>query len=205
MLVWGGLSGLIGHLRRDDNIIVVAHVAIGLAYLSLFMLLKYFMLERYSNQVVLFLMLYLPFMLGALWTRGGWQKALVLALLLGMSADTLHTSDGDKRFIRDATEWVRDNTPPRASIASNEKYIAYFSERDFNWESALGKNFELDALLAERRNWRRADYLVVHLRKNQEARWQAFLKENHLVELRSFNSDSRRKGRVAIVAVSAEH
>ena len=33
--------------------------------------------------VVLFLLLYLPFMLGALWARGGWRKALVLVLLLG--------------------------------------------------------------------------------------------------------------------------
>lgn len=204
MLVWGRLRGLIGRLRRDDNTIIIAHAGIGLAYLSLFMLLKYFMLERYSNQVVLFLLLYLPFILGALWTRGGWRKALVLVLLLGMSADTLHTNDGDKRFVRDATEWVRDNTPPRSSIASNEKYIAYFSKRDFNWESALGKTFELDELLSEQRNWRRVDYLVVHLRRNQEAQWQVFLEKNHLVELRSFDSDSRRKGRVAIVAVGGK-
>ena len=204
MLVWGRVSGLIGRLRRDDNAIIVAHILIGLAYLSLFMLLKYFMLERYSNQVVLFLLLYLPFMLGTLWARGGWRKALVLMLLLGMSADTLHTNDRDKRFIRDATEWVRDNTPAHSSIASNEKYIAYFSERKFNWESALGKTFELDALLAERRNWRRVDYLVVHLRKEQEASWAEFLEDNDLAELKSFSSNSRRKGRVAVVAVSGE-
>lgn len=204
MLVWGRAAGLLGRLRHDDNTLVVAHVVIGFTYLALFMLLNRFMLERYSNQVVLFVLLYLPFMLGALWGAGGWRRVLVLVVLLGMGADTLHTSDGDKRFIREATDWVRDNTPPQARIASNEKYIAYFSERPFDWASALGTTFELEELLSERRNWRQVDYLVVHLRKRQEGEWRAFLEENRLVELKSFRSDSRRKGRVAVVAVNGE-
>lgn len=201
MLLWGRVAGLLARLRRDDNTVIVAHITIGLVYLSLFILINHFMLERYSKQVGLFILLYLPFLLSVLWGAGRWRRALVLIILLGMSADTLDTGAGDKRFIRDATEWVRDNTPQQSSIFSNEKYIAYFSERDFNWELALGTSFQLEDMIAERRHWQREDYLVVHVRRRHEAQWQAFLAENGLVELKSFRGDSRGKGRVAVVAV----
>ena len=47
-------------------------------------------------------------------------------------------------------------------------------------------------------------FLDENLRKRQEARWAEFLEDNNLVELKSFSSNSRRKGRVAVVAVSGE-
>mgnify|MGYP001826526353 CR=1 FL=1 len=202
VLIWGRVSHLLVRFRRDDNTVLQAHILIGLSYLALFLLLNRFLLERYSNQVVIFLMLYVPFLLSTLWGAGGWRKYLVIALLVVMAGDTLHTGDRDKRFIREATEWVRDNTPAQADIASNEKYIAYFSRRGFNWEAALGYGFKLQAIMENPRHWQGVNYLVVYVRNRDEKAWGAFLQRNGLEELATFEGDKRRRGRVAVVAVS---
>ncbi|AQA17252.1 hypothetical protein BST95_02455 [Halioglobus japonicus] len=201
VLVWGRLTGLLGRLRNDDVVLLRAHALIALLYLALFMLINRFMLERYSIQLVLFLLLYLPFLLGTLWNAGGWRKGLVILLLVGMSLDTVLTGDGDKRFIREATQWVEQNTDAQASIATNEKYIAYFSRRDFDWTAALGQEFKLQNLIAKSRHWRNKDYLVIYVRRRDEAPWAEFLANNHLTESRSFASNNPKKGRVAVVQV----
>lgn len=202
-LAWGRASHLLGRFRRDDQVLLNAHLLIGLSYLALFLLLNRFLLERYGNQVVIFLLLYVPFILSTLWGTGGWRKALAIALLIVMAGDTLHTGDRQKLFIRDATDWVRENTPAQSSIASNEKYIAYFSRREFNWELALSQSFSLRPILEKPRQWRRVDYLVVYVRNRDEELWRSFLERNRLTELQSFEGSNPRKGRVAVVAVSS--
>ena len=174
-----------------------AHLIIAAGYLAVFILINRFMLERYSMQVVIFLLLYLPFVLGALWQRGGWKKYLVIALLAGMSADTLHNGDREKIFIKEATQWVIDNTPEDASLISNEKYIAYFSRREFNWDASQVHRFSLGTILKTPRLWRDHDYLVIYIKPKREDIWQAFLQDQSLIEQHSFGGG--RKGRVAVV------
>ena len=204
VLLWGQRAGLLHRLRSGDDILLKAHLLIGFSYLSLFLLINRFMIERYCDQLVIFLLLYLPFVLSTLWGAGGWRKALVIVLLLGMSGDSLHTGAADKSFIRDATDWVADNTPVDASVTTNEKYIAYFSEREFDWKFALGQQFQLTPILDNPAHWQRRDYMVIYVRKRDEERWQSFLAANDLQELRAFRGESDRKGRVAIVATGSQ-
>lgn len=203
VLLWGRRAGLMTRFRSDDNVLLRAHILITLSYLTLFLLLNRFMLERYSNQLVLFLLLYLPFILSALWHAGRWKKAIAVVLLLGMTADTLHTGDWDKKFVRDATYWVRDNTPENTSLVSNERYIAYFSEREFDWVAVTAKRFDLNRIMATRRLWRDTNYMVVYLKPRQYESWYAFLEANSLQELRTF--ENGRKGKVSVVQVRPPH
>ena len=196
-LAWAAQARLHRHFRPDDRAILRAHLVIAVGYLAVFILINRFMLERYSMQVVIFLLLYLPFVLAALWQSGGWKKLLVIALLAGMSADTLHNGDRDKIFIKDATEWVVKNTPKDASLASNEKYIAYFSGREFNWEAIQAKRFSLGSLLETPQLWQDEDYLVMYIKSQREELWRNFLQRNTLTEQRSFGGGN--KGRVVIV------
>ncbi|RLQ22133.1 hypothetical protein DWB85_09370 [Seongchinamella sediminis] len=198
-LLAGARAGLLRHLRRDDITLLHGHLLIACAYLAAFMLINRFMLERYSMQVVIFLLLYLPFILGALWHGGGWKKLLAVLLLAGMTADTLHNGDYEKAFIADATRWVTENTDRDASVVSNEKYIAYFSEREFDWAAIQGRRFALGQILETPRLWRDRDYLVIYLKPRQEQRWALFLAEHSLQEMESFGGG--RKGRVAVVAI----
>lgn len=199
-LAWGTRAQLHRHFRPDDKAILRAHLFIAAGYLAIFILINRFMLERYSMQVVIFLLLYLPFILGALWQHGGWKKYLVIALLAGMTADTLHNGDGEKAFIKDATQWVTQNTAEDASLVSNEKYIAYFSHREFNWNAMQAIRFSLGAILENPRLWRDQDYLVMYIKPKREKLWKHFLEDNGFIEQRSFGGG--RKGRVAIVQLT---
>jgi hypothetical protein len=199
VLLWGARAGIGHRFRRDDLAIISTYLLIALLYLTLFIAINRFMLERYSVHAVLFLLLLLPFALSSLWHQGGWRKYLALALLLGMSADTLHTGAREKLFIVEATRWVAQNTPAAASLATNEKYIAYFSQREIDWESLQRRRFQLDAILHNPALWQHADYLVVYLKRREEPAWQTFLQANDLQELRSFAGG--RVGRAVVVAL----
>ncbi|PLW70825.1 hypothetical protein [Pseudohalioglobus lutimaris] len=200
VLLWGARAGIGHRFRRDDLVLIYGYLFITLAYLSTFVAINRFMLERYTSQAAIFLLLFLPFFLSSLWHRGSWKKYLVLAVLLGTSADTLHSNTRDKVFIVNATRWVAENTPADASLVTNEKYIAHFSRRDADWESLQRKRFKLETILDTPALWQKCDYLVMYLKRTQEPRWQQFLQENGFQELKSFQG--RRKGRAVIVATA---
>ena len=200
-LFWGARAQLHRHFRSDDSTVLRAHLFIAAGYLAVFMLINRFMLERYSMQAVIFLLLYLPFILGALWQYGGWKKYLVIVLLAGMTADTLHNGSREKAFIRDATHWVVQNTDENASLVSNEKYIAYFSQREFDWAAIQAIHFSLGAIMESPRMWRDRDYLVMYIKPIREELWKNFLQQHGLEEQQSFGEG--RKGRVAIVQLTA--
>jgi hypothetical protein len=199
-LVYGWRHRLLARFRRDDAQLLWAHVLIALVYLAAFILINRFMLERYSKQLVIFLLLLLPFILSKLYHAGGWRKGLVILLLLGMTIDTLDNGSRDKIFIPEATQWIREHTPDNSRIVTNEKYIAYFSERQANWQGLLHVKFQLEAILAQEKLWRDSDYMVMHIRKRQRDEWNAWLAQNSLRELRSFKAEG--EGMVSVVLLS---
>ncbi len=201
VLFWGARAGIGHRFRRDDLVLVYAYLAITLAYLCAFVAINRFMLERYASQAAIILLLFLPFFLSSLWHRGGWQKYLALALLVGTCADTLHSNTRDKIFIVQATQWVTENTPADASVVTNEKYIAHFSRRDVAWESLQQRRFKLETILDTPALWQESDYMVMYLRKSQEPRWQQFIEDTGFQELRSFAG--KRKGRAVVLATGA--
>ncbi len=190
-------------LRPDDARLLRAHLGIALAYLALFTLVNRFMLERYASQAVIFLLLYLPFALDRMWEAGrrSVPRYLAVALLVGMSLDTLHNLDYQKRFIRDAADWLAVNTPPGSSLATNNQHLGWFSHRDVDWQAAMQDNFELAPLLAAPSQWRDRDYLAVLVKVREEARWQAFLADTGLQPVVVF--EGGRHGRVYIVQPGA--
>ena len=204
-LLWGWRSRLLTRLRRDDHRVLFAHLSISLAYLAAFTLINRFMLERYALHLVVFLLLYLAFILNALWQSGGrrvLRKWLVAALLLVMSIDTLHNRDHEKAFIRDAAEWLAANAAPESRLVSNEKYLAYFSGMSFDWREAEHRGFDLRQLLASPAFWRHQDYLAMRIRRGDQEAWEAFLRRQGLRETAVF--DGGRHGVVSIVALDRQ-
>jgi hypothetical protein len=186
-------------LRRDNRVLLQCHLAICLLYLAMFALLNHFMSERYATQLVVFLLLYLPFLLERMWRAGSraLPRYVVLALLLLMVGDSLHNRDHEKAFIRDAKNWVLEHTPAEASLVSNNEYLAYFSRREVDWRVASYTRFDLEALLGVDRYWRDKDYLVMRVTRHNERFWRAFLQRQSLEETMVF--DGGRHGQVAIV------
>ena len=198
-LLWGWHRQLASRIHPDDRLLLRAHLLISLGYLAGFTLINRFMLERYASGFVIFALLYLPFVLNAMWSTGrrSLQRGLVILLLLVMSADTLHNTDYQKAFIADAADWLRTNTPPAASIASNNQYLAYFSGREFDWLSATRNGFDINRILADPALWHHRDYLAVRVKRADTAAWETFLSDHSLVESAVF--DGGRHGKVAIV------
>ena len=202
-LLWGWKKKLPGRFRPNDAALLQAHLLISLAYLALFTLINRFMLERYSNQFAIFALLYIPFILNALWQAGlgHWKKIVVAGLLLGMSLDTLFHGGLEKVFIRDAKDWLVVNTPPHATLASNDKYIAYFSGREFDWSTINQNKSDMSAFLSSTSHWRERDYMAMRVRLRDTAIWEAFLKKYSLREAAVFDGGSH--GVVSIVQINA--
>ncbi len=203
-LLWGLRDRAAARLRPGDHRLLQLHVSITLLYLTLFTLINRFMLERYANQAVIFLLLYLPFVLNGLWSDAGrrWKRPVVALLLAGMCLDTLHNTDYQKAFIRDAARWLRENTPEDASLVSNDEYIAYFGARAVDWEAAYGENFALRRMLKNRSLWAGSDYLAMRVRQREAEEWQAFLARQGLQEVARF--DGGRHGSIGIVRLRPE-
>ena len=201
-LLWGWYNKLVTRIHADDELLLRAHLLISLSYLACFTLINRFMLERYASGFVIFALLYLPFVLNAMWStgRGSLQRGLVVLLLVVMSIDTLHKLDYQKAFIADAADWLRANTSPAASIASNNQYLAYFSERQFDWPAATRNGFDINRILADPKLWHDRDYLAMRVRRANTAAWETFLSDHSLVESAVF--DGGRHGKVAIVKLA---
>lgn len=201
VLLWGYHEKLLTRLRPDDARLLVAQLLISLGYLAAFTAINRFMLERYANQLGIFALLYLPFILNALWQADGrrhWKKIIVAALMVFMCLDSLHNSKHEKRFIRDARDWLVQHTPQDAQLLSNDKYLAYFSARAFNWPAANGHHFALEGMLEDTALLQQQDYLAMRVSAAELSQWGRFLQQHELQEIAVF--EGGRHGSIRIVA-----
>jgi hypothetical protein len=77
---------------------------------------------------VLIVLLYLPFILNQLWQTGSraW-KLVVLGAALVLAGSGLYNRNYEQQYLVEATDWLHGNVPPRASVLSNNPYIAHFA------------------------------------------------------------------------------
>jgi 4-amino-4-deoxy-L-arabinose transferase-like glycosyltransferase len=199
--LWGLKHNIGGRLRTSDRVLLNAHLAISLLYLSLYVLLNHFMLERYCNIFTLFALLYIPFALNLLWQGSGLRRGKIVAamLLLALSLDTLHNTNYKKGFIRDAAQWIEQNTNEQSTLITNDRYIAYFSYREVEW--ARGKpadyKFGVQDLIAQPQRLEGIDYLAISVDRRERERWQTLVHLLSLQEVAVF--DGGRHGQISVV------
>jgi hypothetical protein len=200
-LLWGRWRGLALPLGAADRLLLNAHLLIALLYLALFMLINRFMLERYAGMFALLLLLYLPFVLSRLWAGPLPGRVVVAALLFYLGADTLHNNNYRKAFLQDAAAWFESSTPERATLITNDRYVAYFSRREIEWGRGKPVNYRFNAelLLQSPELVAGYDYLAVRLKPEEYEYWERFLAQQDLRETISFGGG--RYGRLAVVAL----
>ncbi|MBA6413846.1 hypothetical protein H2508_12060 [Parahaliea sp. F7430] len=198
VLIWGHMRQAWQRIQPSERGIINAHIIIGLLYLALFTLSKHFMLERYASIVSLFLLLYLAFMLSALWQYAAGRAGRIIALLLmiGMTGDVLHNGDYKKAFIEDATRWIRQQTPESATLMSNNMYIAYFSERPYDWSTYSAHDFRVQDMIDQPSLWQGHNFLAMRVTRRELALWQEFLQVYQLREAQVFEGDGRATIRI---------
>jgi len=197
-MVWGVSNKLQDRIQTRDRRLINSHLIICLIYLSLFLLTKRFMLERYANIFTLYVLLYVPFILNTLWTKGskGRGKYLVILVLFGFCVDSLTNRDHEKIYIKNATQWLTQNSSKDATLMTNSSYIAYFSDRQFEWGNRAYQ-FTIADLESNPEKWRDKDYLVMLVKKRHVPQWQQFMDNNSLHEIKVF--EGSRTGQVSIV------
>ena len=201
VLVWGKMQNLFKVITPQSRRLLNGHLAIGLIYLVLFILTNRFMLERYCHIFTIFIALYLPFFLDAAWApqRRPLTKILTILVLVGMSIDVAGSLGNRKIYKKDASQWLVLNTPEDATIVSNSKYIAYFSDRETDWRNLGAITFRATDLDRKPALWRDVDYIVVKVKTREFEQWEAFLAKNSLAELKTFSGE--RHGKISIVEV----
>jgi hypothetical protein len=202
-LWWGWKNKLLTVISRPEHILIIGHLLIGLLYLALFTLINRFMLERYSHIFTIFIALYLPFILASAWDKKGVTvaKFIAVTIVVGMTIDVLGHTASRKVYIRDAAQWVEANTAATATLTSNNKYIAYFSHRPFNWDLPRATTFNVADLEKKPQLWRDSDNLAVHVDSEEIEQWRDFVEKNSLSELTTF--DGGRHGTVFVMQNSA--
>jgi len=196
--LWGLGQGLTRMVDRRDRRLLWWHLAIALTYLSLFLISNRFMLERYSSVITLFVLLHLSFITSALWQRAGRGavRAVLVLLFIGLTVDSLHNFDYRKAYIRDARSWVMENTASDASIASNEMYIAYFSDRNYDWQHYEAHDYSVQDLSRRTELWQGRDYLVMTVKPNELSQWQQFAQTMGVEEIAVFEGASGSSVRI---------
>ena len=128
---WRGKLPL--HLCPVSDRLIQVHLAIIFVYQLAFIFFYQFSLGRYSLQIAILLLLYLPFVLTRWWQYAGRRslaRILIVVLLCGYAVDTLVNSRYKKTYIAEAAEWLRDaSLPDDIQVVSNEHHIAYVSGR----------------------------------------------------------------------------
>lgn len=198
VLLWGYLRQGWQRVQPRDRYLINAHIVIALAYLALFTLGKHFMLERYASIVTLFLLLYLAFILSSLWQYAAGKTGRVVAILfmVGMTGDVLHNGDYKKAYIKDATRWIRQQTPQGAKLMTNDMYVAYFSQRPYNWDTYSAYDLRVNDMIEQPALWQGQDFLAMEVKRRERNSWQKFLIKNDLQEIQTFKGDGRSSIRI---------
>ena len=198
-LWWGWKEKLVVGISRQAHVLLIGHMFIGLLYLGLFTLINRFMLERYCHIFTIFIALYLPFILASAWSNKGFTlgKFLATTIMVGMVIDVVGQTGSRKVYIRDAAQWIAGNTPADTKLSTNNKYIAYFSDRPFEWDAPGATTFTVAELQEKPQLWHRSDHLAVRVKTEEIEQWRNFVRKNSLVELKAF--DGGNAGSVFVV------
>lgn len=153
---------------KNSNTIIRAHLAIISIYLFLFTVSRQFNIERYSYVFVILILLYLPFIIEKIWIEHPKKimvRAIIVAILTGYALDTIINSDYKKRYIDEASTWLKNETEENSKIFSNHHHIAYFN----------GKEIDIGFALEERRRirkqvvWQQGIVYAYHAKAKEEA------------------------------------
>ncbi len=201
LLGWYFWRGKQYSLPSRQRCLINGHLLVPLFYLAVFTLVNRFMLERYSGIFTLFMLPYLCFALGSLWRHGRHRASRIIAvlLLLAMVGDTLHNDNHRKRYVREAIDWLRENTAEDIALLSNQRQLIYFSGKSYQWRRGKPVNdlFPVSQLLETPSMRCGYDYMAIDVRPGTEAQWVAFLTRYRLEEHKAFYGGEH--GRIVFV------
>ena len=132
-------------LIRPDTLRLLAWVTIiQVLILAVFALVRFFLTGRFGIALVLTVLVFAPGALAAIYEA--WKnrrvdgkmslsrKAFVAALCVlfpVVVADNFYSFGASKKYVREAAQWISSNTPPTARLLTDNKALAYYSNREY--------------------------------------------------------------------------
>ena len=152
--------------------VIVWLVILNLLILLVEVLTRFTLSGRFAMPLALTLMLIVPFLLEAMYSRWqagalhGWQRwlalPLVTAALLFMTVDGFYSSgSGRHDYLRDAGYWLQDRRTSTTRIISNSARVTHYSGKYGKHNKWV--NDKRTSRMLQRGTWRKFDYIVIQV------------------------------------------
>jgi hypothetical protein len=157
--------------------VIVWLAVLNLGILLVELLTRFILSGRFAVPLALTLMLVVPFLLEAIYSRwkagalDGWQRWLglpvVITALLFMTVDGVHsTGEGVHEYLRNAGYWLQARMTPATRVYSNNDRVTYYSGQYFDRDHWTGRKQTISML--KRGSWRRYDYIAIHVKNDDK-------------------------------------
>ena len=152
--------------------VIIWLAVLNLGILLVELLTRFILSGRFVMPLALTLMLIVPFLLQAIYSRWqagslrGWQRWLgvpvVIVALLFMTVDGFHsTGRGTHEYLRDAGNWLRQRVTSDTRLFSNNSRISYYSGQDIKWDKRA--NRRQTSRLLKNGSWHQYDYIAIQI------------------------------------------
>jgi hypothetical protein len=158
----------------------LSYLVLNVIIVGIFILIDFFLAERYIVPLCLLLILTAPFSLEAIFTSGKkWLVSVVCLLLLATAVASFSHFGTSKTYLIDAGQWLEKNTPTNSCVFTNSDQITYYSQRSTNTElTDFANNY---------------DYAAVQLLRNQtngKQHWLDLFKQQPVISFQNKRGDS---------------
>lgn len=155
------------------------YLILNLVIIFCFVATDLFLAQRYVLQLVLLIMLAIPFGIDFFYeswrnktsTLAGnkWVFFIIVLGLIILAIDGLGHFGPSKSYILDAGKWIDHNTPPESLLYSNDAQVVYYSKRTGTIypDDFLGTTDPLQKI--KQVNLKKYDYVAILIPKNLEA------------------------------------
>jgi hypothetical protein len=158
-------------LRLDQSakLAIAGYILINLLVTIAFLLENMFLSKRYLMALTLILMLWVPFALEALIVKRKqhkWMVSIVMVTIAVYALGGIVNFGYPKTYMRDAGQWLADNSQDSTKIYSNNVQVMYYSHR-FGHSIFQQSRLFSDMNEATNGKWKQYDYLAIRVQKNE--------------------------------------
>lgn len=157
------------------NRVLWNYVFLNVLITAVFLAENMFLSKRYLLALSLTLLVWVPFALNRLWENRRQAFYVVIILMAMFSVSGIFDFGYSKKYIRDAGEWLRKNTPSDAKIYSNNLQVMYYTQRFGN--TIFIKEKEFSHLVLQESEREKFDYLALRLNRTKDQDDTQLIKE----------------------------
>lgn len=149
----------ITHWKMDQRLVIWSYVVINVAITFLFLVENMFLAKRYLIALSLTLMIWVPFALATLikqWEKKRWLLFLLIFSLFFVSIGGIVQFGPNKKYIRQAGDWVQNHATAQEKIYSNNEQLLYYSGHFVFAQESLENLFK-------NHHWQKYDWLALQV------------------------------------------